>query len=94
MPICGDCRTEIRPNDVSYVSTDPITGIQQLFHGACGDPLGFKSTNKRIVDLERVAACLLDHYLGCYDGNKDSLALEAEKLIPNWQTLMEEWRPK
>lgn len=40
-----------------------------------------------------VLACLLDHYLACYDGNRDALALEAETIVPDWMRLMEEWHP-
>ena len=47
----------------------------------------------RIEKLEEVAACLLDHYLGCYDGSRDALASETEKLVPNWATLKDQWKP-
>ncbi len=54
----------------------------------------FEQMSDHVTALERVTACLLDHYLGCYDGNKDALCLEAEALIPHWRERMEEWTPK
>lgn len=49
--------------------------------------------DKRIARLEGVVSCLLDSYLSTdsFDGNKDALALEAERLVPDWQKRAEEW---
>ena len=49
---------------------------------------------QRIVAMESVMACLLDHYLAAYDGCHDALATEAAELVPNWRTLRNEWQPK
>lgn len=47
----------------------------------------------RMRHMEVVMACLLDHYLNCYDGSADALAYEAERLVPDWRHLMELWEP-
>lgn len=39
-------------------------------------------------------SCLLDHYLNCYDGNFDALALEVAGLIPDWREKMDEYKPR
>jgi hypothetical protein len=44
--------------------------------------------------MDKVMACLLDHYLAAYDGCHDALATEAAELVPNWRTLRNEWQPK
>jgi hypothetical protein len=49
---------------------------------------------KRMAAMEKVLACLLDHYLVAYYGSRDALAMEAEELVPNWKALSDEWRPK
>ena len=39
-----------------------------------------------IAELEAVLGPLLDHYLNCYDDNRDQLVIDAEKLLsPNWR---------
>jgi hypothetical protein len=56
---------------------------------------------ERCEKLERVMACLLDHYLSEYDQNdghefagiRDALCAEAERLVPNWRERRDEWRP-
>lgn len=53
-----------------------------------------RSLSRHVGRLERVTACLLDHYLGAYDGGYDHLATEAERLIPYWKTMKEKWEPK
>jgi hypothetical protein len=44
--------------------------------------------------MEQVMACLLDHYLNCYDMNRDALAREAEQMLPQWPQLAAKWEPK
>jgi hypothetical protein len=53
-----------------------------------------REEEKQWLRLEQVMACLLDHYLVCYDGNKDALATEAIELIPEWRQRMKEWHSK
>lgn len=48
---------------------------------------------KQIEELKGVLACLLDHYLGCYEMTYDKLALEGERLVPDWRDRMNEWKP-
>ncbi len=56
---------------------------------------------ERIETLERVMACLLDHYLSEYEQNdgeplegiRDALCTEAETLVPNWRERRDEWKP-
>ena len=43
--------------------------------------------------MQLVIACLLDHYLACYEDNEDRLAREAEALVPDWKTKRFEWKP-
>lgn len=57
---------------------------------------------RRIEALERVASCLLDHYLSDYGqndgepaaGRRDALCAEAEALVPNWRQRRDEWKPE
>ena len=44
-----------------------------------------KSGGKRDEDMKGAFSCLLDHYLGCYDDNKDALSRVAESFIPDWK---------
>ena len=46
----------------------------------------------RKIKLEQVMSCLLQSYLISMVG-KDALAHEAERLVPNWEVLAEEWEP-
>lgn len=48
----------------------------------------------RIAELETVMACLLDHYLGTYDGSFDELARQAAELVPEWKRHAQTWQPK
>ncbi len=41
---------------------------------------------RRRDDMRSVMACLLDHYLTCYGGSKDVLAVLAEAFVPDWQS--------
>ena len=51
------------------IETDPfLVGYQA----------GVKAERERCAKVIRP---LLDHYLNCYDGNKDALAIEAEQLL-------------
>jgi hypothetical protein len=51
---------------------------------------------------QQVMACLLDHYLDCYEQNdgqdmqgmRDALGKEAEELVPTWRDRRDEWEPK
>lgn len=53
----------------------------------------------RIAELEAerkrttlVIALLLQNYLDAYEGNRDRLATEAEKLVPDWKRIaQDEW---
>lgn len=62
----------------------------------------YKAVATRVVALEMVVACLLNHYLNCYEtddgqkneGMRDALSREAEDLVPNWRTQMAQWRPR
>lgn len=68
--------------------------------GAVLDAL--KRKDAHFAALERVAACLLDHYLTDYGmnddeplaGQRDALSAEAEKLMPNWRASRDEWKPR
>ena len=59
-------------------------------------------TRQRIAALERIAGCLLDHYLTARRQNdgqdnfhvRDSLGQAAEELVPNWRQRRDEWRAK
>jgi uncharacterized protein YaaW (UPF0174 family) len=52
-----------------------------------------RSLSRHVFRLEQVTACLLDHYLTAYDGGYDFLATEAERLVPYWRSMKEEWQP-
>ena len=65
---------------------DKRPSVQSMAQSAYYDSL-------RTAELERVTACLLDHYLNCCEGNRDALALDAERLLPNWRERMSEWEP-
>ncbi len=49
----------------------------------------------RIGELEGVVSVLLGVYLSAdmFDGNKDALAHEAERLVPNWKQRAKDWQP-
>ncbi len=68
-----------------------------IAHGEC-QCCGSKSPIElaaRVMELEGVVSVLLDSYLSTdsFDGNKDALALEAERLVPDWKAQAEEWQP-
>lgn len=59
------------------------------------DADGANRLRARIIELEGVVSVLLDSYLSQdrFDGNKDALALEAERLVPDWKAQADEWQP-
>lgn len=52
-----------------------------------------RSLSRHVFRLEQATACLLDHYLYAYGGGYDALATEAERLVPHWKTMKDEWHP-
>ena len=75
-------------NRMSWFGADTVTYYEET-----PSKLELKAA-ARIEKIERIASCLLDHYLNCYDGNKDALCIEAERLIPNWRERISEWKPE
>ena len=43
------------------------------------------AAERKLDALANVCACLLDSYLCTFEGNKDALAREAERLVPDWK---------